>query len=81
MWRPRRPGGVDKHRCPKAEKDARRHGVSGGDDDSELGKGCLVRALFGIQPGGLSRGVTSLEKDAWCCCEENGTLQWQVGST
>lgn len=52
MWRPRRPGGVDKHRCPKAEKDARRHGVSGGDDDSKFGKGCLVRALFGIQPGG-----------------------------
>lgn len=26
--------------------------MSGGEDDSELGKGCLVRALFDIQPGG-----------------------------
>lgn len=52
VWRPRWPGKVDKHRCPKAEKDARRHGVSGGEDDRELGKDCLVRALLDTQPGG-----------------------------
>lgn len=31
---------VGKHRGPKAEIDAGRHGLSGGEADSELGNGC-----------------------------------------
>lgn len=31
--------------CSEAEMDSRRHRVSGGEADSELGKGCLVRVL------------------------------------
>ena len=38
--------------CSGAEMDSRRHRVSGGGVDSELGKGCLVRVLLDIQPGG-----------------------------
>lgn len=78
--------------APEAEADTEGHGVSGGEGDSELDKGCLVRASLDIQPGGHGEGFGeghSFSRSgifaegclASLCAERVGKWQQQAGVT